>query len=127
MPVDGLKDSLVELTLAGRLPVFAVTQTGYIVALVVVSLVMAEFVALVAVVAVPAVAAFRFATCVVEATTNGDVPVLTVLVIWPVAETVVKAPVAGVVAPMVVELMPPATSRDLVEPVKVATLAFLPS
>ena len=47
-PVDGLNDSLVEVTLAGRLPVLAVTQTGYMVALVAVSSVTPMFVALVA-------------------------------------------------------------------------------
>jgi hypothetical protein len=49
MPVEGLKLNFVEVTLAGRFPVFAVTQTGYIVALVEVSLVMPIFTALVAV------------------------------------------------------------------------------
>ena len=55
----------------------------------------------VALVAVPAVAAFRFATCVVLDTVNGAVPVATVEVITPVAETVVNAPVFAVVAPTV--------------------------
>jgi hypothetical protein len=55
----------------------------------------------VAFVAVPAVAAFRLATCVVDATVNGAVPVAKVEVITPVAEIVVKAPVVAVVAPTV--------------------------
>ena len=55
----------------------------------------------VAFVAVPAVAAFRFATCVVLETVNGAVPVATVEVITPEAEMVVNAPVGGVVAPTV--------------------------
>lgn len=37
LPVDGLNENLVELTFNGKLPVFAVTHVGYIVALVVVS------------------------------------------------------------------------------------------
>ena len=41
--VEGLKDNLVEETLRGMLPVFAVTQTGYIVAAVVVSSTIVEF------------------------------------------------------------------------------------
>ena len=61
----------------------------------------ATLVAFVAVVAVPAVAAFRLATCVVEATVNGAVPVATVDVITPEADTVVNAPVVAVVAPTV--------------------------
>ena len=48
IPVEGLKLNLVEVTLAGRLPVYVVTQTGYIVALVVVSSVMPTFTAFVA-------------------------------------------------------------------------------
>lgn len=44
--------------------------------------------------------AFRLATFVLEATTSGAVPFAKVLVIWPVALTVVKAPAAGVVPPM---------------------------
>lgn len=56
---------------------------------------------LVAFVAVPAVAAFKFATCVVLATTKGVVPVITVEVITPEADTVVNAPVLVVVAPTV--------------------------
>ena len=77
VPVDGLKVNLVEETFCGRLPVVVVTHVGYTVAFVVVSSVIAVFVALVA---VPDVAAFKFATCVVEATANGAVPVATVLV-----------------------------------------------
>ena len=53
----------------------AVTQVGYMVALVAVSSVTAVLVALVA---VPAVAAFKLVTCVVELTTKGAVPVATV-------------------------------------------------
>jgi hypothetical protein len=49
MPVDGLNDSLVLETFCGRLPVFAVTHVGNIVAFVVVSSVMPVFVAFVAV------------------------------------------------------------------------------
>jgi hypothetical protein len=60
-----------------------------------------EFAVIVVFVADPAVAAFRFATCVVLATVNGAVPVATVEVITPDAETVVNAPVDGVVAPTV--------------------------
>ena len=52
------------------------TQVGYMVALVVVSSVMAVLVA------TPEVAAFKLATCVVEATTKGAVPVAKVLVNW---------------------------------------------
>ena len=47
--VLGLKDSFVEATLAGKFPVLAVTQTGYIVAFVVVSSVIPMFVAFVTV------------------------------------------------------------------------------
>ena len=64
----------------------------------------------VAFVAVPAVAAFKFATCVVLATVNGAVPVETVDVIAPDAEIVVNAPVVAVVAPtvplMLIEAVP---------------------
>lgn len=45
VPVDGLNDSLVDDTLRGRLPVVVVTHTGYIEALVVVSLTIAAAVA----------------------------------------------------------------------------------
>lgn len=48
-PVLGLNENFVLVTLAGKLPVFAVTQRGNMVALVVVSFVMPMFVALVAV------------------------------------------------------------------------------
>ncbi len=48
-PVLGLNESFVDDTLAGRLPVAAVTQRGYIVALVVVSSVIPMFVAFVTV------------------------------------------------------------------------------
>ena len=51
--------------------------------------------------AVPAVAAFRLATCVVLDTVKGAVPVATVDVITPEAESVVNAPVEAVVAPTV--------------------------
>lgn len=44
----------------------------------VVVLTVATLVAVVAVVALPAVAAFKLATCVVDATVNGAVPVATV-------------------------------------------------
>jgi hypothetical protein len=44
--------------------------------------------------------AFRLATFVVEATTNGAVPVVSVDVICPLAETVVNAPVEAVEAPI---------------------------
>lgn len=50
--------------------------------------------------------AFKLATFVVEAITNGAVPVETVEVICPEALTVVNAPVEAVVAPIAVELMP---------------------
>jgi hypothetical protein len=53
------------------------------------------------------VAAFKFATWVVLATVNGAVPVVTVDVITPEAETVVKAPVDAVVAPMDMLLIVP--------------------
>ena len=56
---------------------------------------------LTAFVAVPAVAAFKFVTCVVLATVNGAVPVATVDVMTPDAEIVVNAPVVAVVAPTV--------------------------
>ncbi len=58
VPVLGLKESLVLDTLAGKFPVAAVTQDGYIVALVVVSSVMPTLTALVAVVEDVAVVAF---------------------------------------------------------------------
>lgn len=53
-PVDGLNVNFVLVVFVGRFPVVAVTQVGYIVAFVVVSLVMPTFVAFVAVVAVEA-------------------------------------------------------------------------
>ena len=49
IPVDGLKLSFVLVTFAGRLPEFAVTHTGYIVAFVAVSSATPTFVVLVAV------------------------------------------------------------------------------
>ena len=52
-PVDGLKLNLVEVTLAGRFPVLAVTHTGYIEAFVEVSSVMPMLVLFVAFVALP--------------------------------------------------------------------------
>ena len=65
---------------------------------------------MVAFVAVPAVAAFKLATCVVDATVKGAVPVATVEVITPEADTVVNAPVVAVVAPtvplMLIEAVP---------------------
>ena len=48
----------------------------------------------------PSCDAFRFVTCVVLATEKGAVPVLTVLVNWPLAESVVNAPLPGVVPPI---------------------------
>ena len=77
---------------------------------------MAVFVALVA---VPAVAAFKFATCVVDATVNGAVPVATVDVTTPEAEMVVNAPVVAVVAPTV-----PLMLMDAV-PVRFVTVPLL--
>ena len=62
---------------------------------------MVELAVIVVSVAVPAVAAFKFATCVVLATVKGAVPVATVEVITPDAEMVVNAPVVAVVAPTV--------------------------
>jgi len=50
-------------------------------------LVMFGCAAVVTVPAVPAVATFRLATCVVELTTSGAVPVVIVLLSWPVATT----------------------------------------
>ena len=47
-PVDGLNVSLSDVTFCGKFPVFAVTQVGYTVALVLVSSVIAVLVALVA-------------------------------------------------------------------------------
>lgn len=44
--------------------------------------------------------AFRFVTAVVDATVKGAVPVARVLVITPVALTVVKAPAAGELPPI---------------------------
>lgn len=63
------------------------------------------------------VEALRFATFVVEATENGAVPVASVLVIAPVAESVVKAPVDGV---------PPPTAPGAanVAPLKLEALRF---
>lgn len=65
---------------------------------------------LTALVAAPAVAAFKFATCVVLATVNGAVPVAMVDVMTPDAEIVVNAPVVAVVAPtvplMLIEAVP---------------------
>ena len=61
-------------------------------------------------VTLPAVAALRLATCVVDATVNGAVPVATVEVITPEADIVVNAPVVAVVAPtvplMLIEAVP---------------------
>ena len=57
-PVDGLKLNFVEVTFAGKFPVFAVTQTGYIVALVEASSVMPMFVLFVALVADPTARVF---------------------------------------------------------------------
>jgi hypothetical protein len=111
--VDGLNLSLVDVTFCGKFPVFAVTQDKYISAAVVVSSVIAVLVALVA---VPDVAAFKLATCVVEATVSGAVPVRTVDVMTPVAETVVNAPEFAVVAPTV-----PLMLMDAV-PVKLVTV-----
>jgi len=65
------------------------------------------------------VAAFRLATCVVLATTKGAVPVATVDVIAPEADTVVNAPVVAVVAPTV-----PLMLIDAV-PVKLVTVPLL--
>ena len=70
---------------------------------------------LVAFVAVPAVAEFKLATCVVEATVNGAVPVETVDVITPEAEIVVNAPVDAVDAPMVVPFIEPPVMDTLLE------------
>jgi hypothetical protein len=58
-----------------------------------------------------AVAEFRLATTVVEATTNGAVPVVSVEVIWPLALRVVKAPEEGVPPPIA-----PGEGSDDVEP-----------
>jgi hypothetical protein len=70
-------------------------------------------VAVVALPAVPAVAAFKFATWVVLATVNGAVPVVTVDVITPDAEIVVKAPVDAVVTPIAVpSIAPPVTATE---------------
>ena len=69
------------------------------VALVEVSSVIAVLVALVA---VPAVAAFKLATCVVEATTKGAFPVAKVLVNWPdmfIVVTCANAPELSVTVP----------------------------
>jgi len=52
-PVEGLKLNFVEVTFAGKFPVLAVTHTGYIVALVLVSSVMPILVVFVAFVADP--------------------------------------------------------------------------
>ena len=51
-------------------------------------------------VAPPSVLAFRFGTFVELAITRGGVPVATVDVIWPDADTAVNAPVPGVPVPM---------------------------
>ena len=75
--------------------------------------------AVVALPALPAVAAFKLATWVVLETTNGAVPVATVLVICPDALTVVNAPVVGVVAPTV-----PLILMDAV-PVRFVTVPLL--
>ena len=56
-PVDGTKDKAVEVTVNGRLPVFAETNVGYHEADEIALLVIAELVAFVAVVAVPALPA----------------------------------------------------------------------
>jgi len=52
--------------------------------------------------------ALRLGMLVVLATTNGAVPLASVLVIWPVAEIVVAATVDAPPVPSGVELMPPA-------------------
>ena len=71
--------------------------------------------------------AFRLATLVVEAITSGAVPVVTVEVIWPEAETVVKAPEAAVVAPIWVPLIPVAVVLKLEAPVpEVMVRALVP-
>jgi hypothetical protein len=54
-PVEGLKVNLALVVFNGRLPVLAVTQVRYIVALVEASFVMAEFDALVAEAALPSI------------------------------------------------------------------------
>ena len=96
-PVLGIKLNLVDDVFCGRLPVVVVTHVGYTAVMVVVSSVIAVLVALVA---VPDVAAFKLATCVVEATVSGAVPVRTVDVMTPVAETVVNAPEFAVTSPI---------------------------
>ena len=98
--MDGVKLSLVDDVLIGKLPVVAVTQVGYTDDEVATSSVIAEFVAFVAVVAVPAVAAFKLATCVVLATVSGAVPVATVEVMTLDADSVVNAPAAAAVPPI---------------------------
>ena len=55
--------------------------------------------------------AFKLATLVVDAITNGAVPVATVDVICPVWDAVVNAPVDGVVAPILILF-----NADIVEP-----------
>jgi len=65
------------------------------------------------------VAAFKLATCVVDATVKGAVPVVTVEVMTPEVDTVVNAPVVAVVAPTV-----PLMLIDAV-PVKLVTVPLL--
>ena len=75
-----------------------------------------------AVVALPAVATLKLATCVVDVTTNGAVPVANVLVICPVALTVVNAPVLAVVAPIVPLCAPNVGALTLPAPILPVTV-----
>ena len=73
-PVEGLKDNFVDVTFWGKLPLLLVTQVGYTVAFVVVSSVIAVFVA--------------FPTVKLDAVPVSPVPA-------PLNEVEVKAPVLG--------------------------------
>lgn len=102
IPVEGTKLSFVDDTVWGRFPVFAVTQVGYTVAAVAISLLMAVLVAFKAVVAVAAFPPIlKLATGVVEVTTKGAVPVAIVDVNCVPDKVPVAATEVGVIAPRV--------------------------
>jgi hypothetical protein len=67
--------------------------------------------------------AFKLATFVVDATVKGAVPVASVEVIAPVAETVVNAPVLAVVAPTVPFKAPANLVAERIVPSKVNAAA----
>ena len=58
---------------------------------------------------------YRFSTLVVDVTTNGAVPAITVFVYWPLELRVVNLPVLAVVAPMAVLLSDPLVDTKLLD------------